>query len=104
MVSTDHHYDIESEMLVLQALAPYGDVCLRLSENKSWYVDLRSVYLHTFEGMLASVSGFAHTPQAAIHNVFATLTAVRPDEYVVTLFPTRKHWRWNGAAFKEVQQ
>ena len=87
-------------MLILKALDPGASV--KFSEwTGQWYVEAS---IEVGDGSVLT-GGTEHrdSPDDAVRDYFARLTAISLDEYVATRYcGQRREWRWNGAAFAEI--
>lgn len=91
---------IAKQMLMIKSLD--SEASLHFSEHTSqWYVSAR---IDTGgDGLLSGIVEHASTPHDAVDAFFCRLTNVDRDHYLVTGYSdTRRHWRWNGAAFVEL--
>ena len=97
--STDFRTSINHKMLKIKALDVGAH--LEYSEySQQWYVEAQIEV--GGDGMLVSVCEHKDSPDEAVEWFFDAITTVDRDHYLVANgYGSRRHWRWNGAAFAE---
>lgn len=91
--------DLNHAMLLILSLDPGAS--LKFSEStQKWYVKA-DIDISTGE-LIGGITCHRDTPEAAVFGYLYELQEVHPPCILVTnTLRDRRHWKWNGAAFKE---
>jgi len=94
----------EQMFSAISALSAYSDVCLRMRKPGDWYVSAKGI--EVTDGHLMSSGGTGgRGPESAIEAYWQWLTTLQPEEAIsVSALGTRKHFRWNGFMWAEVER
>lgn len=91
----------EQMILLIKSLDPQAHVAFSEYTGR-WYV---SAHIEISDGaILSGISEHAPTVEAALRLYVGRLVAVDThdtDHVIVSRYPERRHWRWNGFAFTE---
>ena len=93
--------NLDQKMLQIKSLD--RDASIVFSEyTYRWYV---SALIEIGDGLtLSGANEHESTPEGAVDAYFHALTTVDLNHYIVTnsMRESRRHYRWNGAAFAEI--
>lgn len=95
----EHEIEVKRAMLLIQTLDPNAHIGFS-DITGQWYV---SAHIEIGgDGFLSGGTEHRDTPEDAVRAYLAHLTSIDLGRYLVTKFDgQRRHWRWNGAAFRE---
>ena len=90
----------------LEALSCLGEVSLMMRQPGNWYVHGPAGVEIKEEGCLASPTQRGATPRAAVEECWIQYTKLAADRYLVVnamARDSRRHIRWNGFMWQELE-